>query len=50
MSRPGLAGLAPGVIGIVASKLKDRFNRPVVLFNYENGKATVRAGASRRSR
>jgi single-stranded-DNA-specific exonuclease len=28
-----------GVIGIVASKLKDRFNRPVVLFNYENGKA-----------
>ncbi len=28
-----------GVIGIVASKLKDRFNRPVVLFSYENGKA-----------
>jgi single-stranded-DNA-specific exonuclease len=28
-----------GVIGIVASKLKDRFNRPVVLFHYENGKA-----------
>ena len=28
-----------GVIGIVASKLKDRFNRPVVLFVYENGKA-----------
>src|SRR5512143_4013094 len=28
-----------GVIGIVASKLKDRFNRPVILFHYENGKA-----------
>jgi single-stranded-DNA-specific exonuclease len=28
-----------GVIGIVASKLKDCFNRPVVLFAYENGKA-----------
>jgi single-stranded-DNA-specific exonuclease len=28
-----------GVIGIVASKLKDRYNRPVVLFHYENGKA-----------
>src|SRR5674476_1654059 len=28
-----------GVIGIVASKLKDRFNRPVLLFHYENGKA-----------
>jgi single-stranded-DNA-specific exonuclease len=28
-----------GVTGIVASKLKDRFNRPVVLFVYENGKA-----------
>jgi len=29
-----------GVIGIVASKLKDRFNRPVVLFHYDNGKAS----------
>jgi single-stranded-DNA-specific exonuclease len=28
-----------GVIGIVASKLKDCFNRPVVLFAYEDGKA-----------
>lgn len=28
-----------GVIGIVASKLKDRFNRPVILFHYENGTA-----------
>ena len=28
-----------GVIGIVASKLKDCFHRPVVLFAYENGKA-----------
>ncbi|MCX6572948.1 MAG: single-stranded-DNA-specific exonuclease RecJ, partial [Candidatus Aminicenantes bacterium] len=28
-----------GVIGIVASKLKDAFNRPVVLFHYEDGKA-----------
>jgi single-stranded-DNA-specific exonuclease len=28
-----------GVIGIVASKLKDRFHRPVVLFTYDDGKA-----------
>ena len=28
-----------GVIGIVASKIKDRFHRPVLLFSYENGKA-----------
>jgi single-stranded-DNA-specific exonuclease len=28
-----------GVIGIVASKLKDCFHRPVVLFAYEDGKA-----------
>jgi single-stranded-DNA-specific exonuclease len=28
-----------GVIGIVASKLKDRFHRPVILFAYEDGKA-----------
>ncbi len=28
-----------GVLGIVASKLKDHFNRPVILFAYENGKA-----------
>ena len=28
-----------GVIGIVASKLKDAFHRPVLLFAYENGKA-----------
>jgi single-stranded-DNA-specific exonuclease len=28
-----------GVIGIVASKLKDYFHRPVVLFAYEDGKA-----------
>ena len=28
-----------GVIGIVASKLKDTFHRPVLLFAYENGKA-----------
>ena len=28
-----------GVIGIVASKLKDFFNRPVILFAYEDGKA-----------
>jgi len=28
-----------GVIGIVASKLKDRFHRPVVLFSYQDGKA-----------
>ncbi len=28
-----------GVIGIVASKLKDCFNRPAVLFAYEDGKA-----------
>lgn len=28
-----------GVIGIVASKIKDAFYRPVILFHYENGKA-----------
>lgn len=28
-----------GVIGIVASKLKDSYNRPVLLFTYEDGKA-----------
>ena len=28
-----------GVIGIVASKLKDSFHRPVLLFAYEDGKA-----------
>ena len=28
-----------GVIGIVASRLKDRFHRPALLFAYENGKA-----------
>jgi single-stranded-DNA-specific exonuclease len=28
-----------GVIGIVASKLKDQFHRPVILFTYEDGKA-----------
>jgi single-stranded-DNA-specific exonuclease len=35
----GDPGWHRGVIGIVASKLKDAFNRPVVLFHYENGKA-----------
>jgi len=28
-----------GVIGIVASRLKDRFHRPVILFSYRDGKA-----------
>ncbi len=28
-----------GVIGIVASKIKDRFHRPAILFSYEDGKA-----------
>jgi single-stranded-DNA-specific exonuclease len=28
-----------GIIGIVASKLTDAFNRPVLLFNYKDGKA-----------
>lgn len=28
-----------GVIGIVASKLKDRFHRPVILFTYDKGMA-----------
>ncbi len=28
-----------GVIGIVASKLKDQFHRPVILLSYENGNA-----------
>ena len=36
----GSPGWHRGVIGIVASKLKDRFNRPVVLFHYDNGKAS----------
>jgi len=35
----GSEGWHRGVIGIVASKLKDRFHRPVVLFAYEDGKA-----------
>ncbi len=35
----GSAGWHRGVIGIVASKLKDRFHRPVVLFACEDGKA-----------
>jgi single-stranded-DNA-specific exonuclease len=28
-----------GVIGIVASKIKDEFHRPVILFSYKDGKA-----------
>jgi len=28
-----------GVVGIVASKIKDAFNRPAILFAYEDGKA-----------
>ncbi len=28
-----------GIIGIVASRLKEEFHRPVILFNYENGVA-----------
>ncbi len=35
----GCDGWHRGVIGIVASKLKEDFNRPVLLFSYENGKA-----------
>ncbi len=35
----GSPGWHRGVIGIVASKLKDRFHRPVVLFSCEDGKA-----------
>ena len=35
----GSPGWHRGVIGIVASKLKDRFHRPVVLFACEDGKA-----------
>jgi single-stranded-DNA-specific exonuclease len=35
----GSRGWHRGVIGIVASKLKDRFHRPVVLFACEDGKA-----------
>ena len=35
----GCEGWHRGVIGIVASKLKDMFHRPVIMFAYENGKA-----------
>ena len=35
----GCEGWHRGVIGIVASKLKDFFYRPVLLFHYEDGKA-----------
>jgi single-stranded-DNA-specific exonuclease len=35
----GCEGWHRGIIGIVASKLKDFFYRPVLLFNYENEKA-----------
>jgi single-stranded-DNA-specific exonuclease len=35
----GSAEWQRGVIGIVASKLKDRYHRPVILFAYEDGKA-----------
>lgn len=35
----GCEGWHRGIIGIVASKLKDFFCRPVLLFNYEDGKA-----------
>ena len=35
----GSEGWHRGVIGIVASKLKDCFHRPVILFNYEDGTA-----------
>ncbi|NOR15397.1 MAG: single-stranded-DNA-specific exonuclease RecJ, partial [Candidatus Aminicenantes bacterium] len=35
----GCEGWHRGVIGIVASKLKDLFHRPVIMFAYENGRA-----------
>jgi single-stranded-DNA-specific exonuclease len=35
----GREGWHRGVIGIVASKLKDCFYRPVIMFAYENGRA-----------
>jgi single-stranded-DNA-specific exonuclease len=35
----GCEGWHRGIIGIVASKLKDFFYRPVLLFHYEDGKA-----------
>lgn len=35
----GREGWHRGVIGIVASKLKDCFHRPVLMFAYENGRA-----------
>ncbi len=40
----------PGVIGIVASRLADRFVRPVVMLNYDNGSAHGSRAASRVSR
>ncbi len=35
----GCEGWHRGVIGIVASKLKDKFNQPIILFSYRDGKA-----------
>jgi single-stranded-DNA-specific exonuclease len=35
----GSPGWHRGIIGIVASKLKDHYHRPVLLFSYEDGKA-----------
>jgi single-stranded-DNA-specific exonuclease len=35
----GCEGWHRGVIGIVASKIKDEFYRPVILFSYKDGKA-----------
>jgi single-stranded-DNA-specific exonuclease len=35
----GREGWHPGVIGIVASRLAERFHRPVVMLNYDNGQA-----------
>ncbi len=40
----GREGWHPGVVGIVASRLVERFHRPVVLLNFDNGEA---AGSAR---
>ena len=43
--RTGLRTLAPGVVGIVASKLVEEYGRPTVLIGLEGGEGKARDGA-----